>query len=468
MPDKSIKAERPGGFLDFLPAEFLARESMMRTIERVFRSFGFNPLETPMVEFRKTLAGEQSDTGKNIFHLQSGEGDEPISLRFDQTVPFARLLAANPFDARSGQGIRLPFKRMALGPVFRAESPQAGRYRQFYQIDADIAGTSSMTADAEIIILMAETMRALAVGDFRISINNRKLLNGLADVLRFDDDEGSRKNQLKELMRSLDKYDKIGRAGVGSEISAKFGDSLSGEIERVLDFVEMQGNNSEKLAKCQSIFAQSAVAQEGLSELSNLLSLLSAVPEAAARVSLNFSIARGLDYYTGTVMETVLPEAPQFGSVFSGGRYNDLVSRFTSRDLPAVGASIGVDRLFAALSHLGLLDTSRRSVADFLVLRLSKERDADYLRLLAVLRQSGCNADICLLDDTTFKSQFNFALQSGVRYALICGEDEFVRGTVQIKDLLNRTQEEIATENLAETAADLASLISSQGRKSSS
>jgi histidyl-tRNA synthetase len=176
LAETIVKPDRPGGFLDFLPADYLARESMLKKIEEVYRSFGFDPIETPRIEFLKTLAGETSDTGKNIFHIKSSQDDEPLAMPFDHTVPFARLLAANPYDTKKRTGIRLPWRRMVVGPVFRSDTPQSGRYRQFYQFDVDIAGTSSMMADAEIVALMYLTMKKLGVENFKIRVNNRKVL----------------------------------------------------------------------------------------------------------------------------------------------------------------------------------------------------------------------------------------------------------------------------------------------------
>ncbi len=222
MADNVVKPERPGGFLDFLPPDYLAREKMLGTIQKIFRSFGFDPIETPRIEFLKTLAGETSDTGKNIFHIKSSHDDEPLAMPFDHTVPFARILAANPYNAKKRTGIRLPWRRMVVGPVFRADTPQSGRYRQFYQFDADIAGTSSMLADAEIVAIMFLTMDALGVKRFKIRLNNRKILNGLA-ILADIHDRGEAKadHVTKEMMRILDKIDKIGLEKVLTELESE-------------------------------------------------------------------------------------------------------------------------------------------------------------------------------------------------------------------------------------------------------
>ena len=449
---KTIKAERPGGFLDFLPADYLAREKMLNIISGVFRSFGFDPIETPRVEFLKTLAGEQSDTGKNIFHIKSSQGDgETLALAFDHTVPFARLLAANPYDAKKQTGIRLPWRRMVVGPVFRGENPQSGRYRQFYQFDADIAGVASVLADAEIISMMHKTLTELGVDDFSIRINNRKILNALSDLADISDRSEVDKNDIaKEIMRILDKLDKIGWDNVVEELKKTpqndfdTAPCLNDEaIAKIKSFLMITGDNMEKLALCRKIFIDFPGAVEGIDELEEIVNNLGSVGIPEGDIKIDFSIARGLDYYTGTVMETTLNKAPQFGSVFSGGRYNDLVSRFTGRELPAVGASIGVDRLFAALEYLGKLNRDQKTSSEVMVLRLIPGKSDYYLQIASRIRALGINTEICLVDDTTFKTQFGYAISRGVKWVVISGQDEYDNNVIQIKNLNTREQVEV-------------------------
>lgn len=456
MTDKIVKPERPGGFLDYLPAEFLAREKMIETIEKVFRSFGFDPIETPRIEFLKTLAGETSDTGKNIFHIESTHDDEPLAMPFDHTVPFARLLAANPYDPKRKTGIRLPWRRMVVGPVFRSDTPQSGRYRQFYQFDIDIAGASSVLADAEIVAVMYKTMRALGVERFKIRLNNRKILNGLAELVEIKERKRVAADMItKQMMRILDKLEKIGMDAVAAELAATPKNDIDpapglseDAVEKIKTFIGIAGNNEEKLNRCGEVFKGVEAAEEGLSELGQILECLGGmgIPEEA--VEIDFSIARGLDYYTGPVMETVLSDAPEYGSVFSGGRYNDLVSRFTGKELPATGTSIGVDRLFAALKHIGLVDLSQQTATEAMILRLMKDYDHEYLKIAEEIRSVGINTEISLLDDTSFKGQFNFAISRGVKYGVIIGENEANNNTVMIKDFTTRKQEEIPREQL--------------------
>jgi len=456
LVENIVKPERPGGFLDFLPPDYLAREKMLKIIEKTFRSFGFDPIETPKIEFLKTLSGETSDTGKNIFHIRSANDDEPLAMPFDHTVPFARLLAANPYDAKKKTGIRLPWRRMVVGPVFRSDTPQSGRYRQFYQFDADIAGTSSMLADAEIVAMMFLTMEALGVNRFKIRLNNRKILNGLAVLTDIRDREQVCADDItKEMMRILDKLDKIGLEQMLSQLRSEpetpfdYAPSLSEEaVEKIRAFLSIEGSNEQKLELCKNVFKDIKIAEEGICELEQILQYLNGMGMPPEFFEIDFSIARGLDYYTGPVMETILLDAPEFGSIFSGGRFNNLVSRFTGKELPAVGTSIGVDRLFAALDHLGAIDRSEQTVTKVMIIRIAKNHDLDYLKIASDLRKIGVNAEVCLVDDTTFKSQFNFAISKGVEFVIICGENEFEQETVRIKNLQTRKQEEISKDKL--------------------
>jgi histidyl-tRNA synthetase len=451
-----VKPERPGGFLDYLPADFLAREKMLATISQVFRSFGYDPIETPRIEFLKTLAGETSDTGKNIFHIKGATDDEPLAMPFDHTVPLARLLAANPYQPKKRTGIRLPWRRMVIGPVFRADSPQSGRYRQFYQCDVDIAGTASMLADAEIVAMMVRVLQALDVRRFKVRLNNRKILNGMKDLAGIEGRGPVGQDEIvREMMRILDKLDKIGIDAVVTELTAAPASALDPKpnlsapsVEKIKTFITLSGDNREKLARCRQTFAGIAVAQEGIDELEQVLGYLPEMGVETEVVDIDFHIARGLDYYTGPVMETTLEDAPEFGSVISGGRYNNLVSRFTGKELPATGTSIGVDRLYAALSHIDALDKSRQTVAEVMVMRLTRDRDGDYLKMAAELRVAGLNTELCMVEDTTFKSQFNFAISRGVRFVVICGESEFEKRAVQVKDLQTREQVEIGRGEL--------------------
>lgn len=452
----TIKPDRPGGFLDYLTPEYLAREKILKIVEKVFRSFGFNPIETPRIEFLKILSGEKSDTGKNIFHIKGGDDKESLAMPFDHTIPFARILAANPYNAKDKTGMRLPWRRMVVGPVFRGEKPQGGRYRQFYQFDIDIAGSNLMLADAEIIAVIYKTFVELGIKRFLIRLNNRKILNGLADALGVSDrGKISSQDITNEIMRILDKLEKIGIEKVAVELQKKpineFDCSpclTKKNVEKIKSFLKIKGNNLTKLSECEKIFFGISAIKKGVAELREILKLLKSINIPEDIVSVDFSIARGLDYYTGPVIETVLLDAREFGSVFGGGRYNDLVKRFTGEELPATGASLGVDRLFSALDYLGLINRKKQSVVDVMVLRLQDNLNSKYLAIANDIRSVGLNVEICLLDDTTFKRQFNFAVSKGVKFILIYGEDELKKQIVSIKNLYTRKQVEIKENNM--------------------
>ncbi len=458
---EKIKPERASGFQDFFPEEFIAREKMIATVRSIFEKFGFDSIETPIMEYQEILAGEEGDTGKNIFKIDSSR-DKKIALRFDQTVPFSRVLAANPYNAKSKTGIKLPWGRIASGPVFRNDAPQKGRFRQFYQLDADFAGVSSMMADAQIITVMYEALKALGIERFVIKVNNRKILNGLAKIVRITDRKHVSADDItREMMRILDKLDKIGLEKVIEELKADPTDECSplpnlkdDAINKIKEYLALEGNNSELLAKCEKIFEGINIAQEGINELKQIIEYSKAMKVPENFIQINFSIARGLDYYTGQVIETSLLDAPEFGSVLGGGRYDGLVKRFTGQDLPAVGASIGIDRLFSAMKHLGLIK-GKKTLTDVIVLRLSQDKDIEYLELATKIRKQGFNTEICLLDDTTFKSQFNFALSREVKYVVICGDDEFTNETIQVKNTETREQVEIEKDKLREYFAGL-------------
>lgn len=444
-----IEANRPGGFLDFLPEECIARTQMIRTITQTFASFGFDPIETPIVEFRHILQSEEGETGKQIFSITSHETTgEDLALRFDHTVPLARLLAQNPYNAHTKTGIKLPWRRMTVGPVFRGERQQKGRYRQFYQYDVDIVGTNEMLAEVELITMMHATLTNLGVERFTIRLNNRKILNALAEIAGFAGAKNA-DDLTKNMMRILDKIDKIGIDDVMTLLQEDETLSLTDDALRAIGtFLTIDGDNAAKLSACRALFATSEIAHEGITELETILTTLEQSEAVRECVSIDFSIARGLDYYTGPVMETTLHDAPEFGSVFSGGRYDGLVKRFTGQELPAVGVSIGVDRLFRALVELGLFDTKQKTTVDVMIMRIMPDADATYLGYARRLRGAGLNVEVSLLRDTTFKNQFNYALSRGARYIVICGQEEYDQKTVQIKDTHTRAQDTVPVDDI--------------------
>lgn len=456
MSKEIVKPEKPAGFIDYLTRDYLTKERILAKGQEVFRSHGYDPIETPRVEFLKTLSSEQSDTGKQIFTIDSSQDSQSLALPFDHTVPFARLIASYPYNSKDRTGIVMPWRRVACGPVFRGERPQAGRYRQFYQLDADIVGTSSMIADAEIIKMMYLSLSSLGLNDFLINISNRKILNGLAFVAGIKDRENaSREDIVKQMFRILDKVEKIGKEKVLEELGRKPGNDSPDNpalpqkaLKKVEFFLDLKGENIKLLKECKKMFKGVADAERGIEELGRILDYLEAMNVPEEYVKIDFSIARGLDYYDGPVMEATLSDLPEIGSVFSGGRYNDLVKRFTGKTLPAVGASMGVDRVLLAMNKKGLAKNDRVTITEVLVLRLDSELNREYMEIAEEVRSAGLNCEVSLLEDTSFQGQFNYALKRGVEYVIIAGNEELKRGEIQIKNLRTRKQESLRREEI--------------------
>lgn len=479
-----VSSELPGGFRDYLPPEMIARQRMIATIREVFERFGFDPLGTPGMEHRLTLTGREPLKMVIYDARLSGErlnfdADDPYrtALRFDLTVPLARVVAKY-----IGSGIRLPFRRYQVGDVWRGEKPQAGRFREFMQFDADVVGTATPVADAEIIALMVATMRALGIGRFEVRFNNRKILNGLPAYAGFD------AALAPEALRVIDKLPKIGRdavlrelqrspkgaqeaspeATVGAENEeAKYGLGLSLETtERIGAFLDLAGTTEELLGRYAAMFAGIEIAEAGIRELREIVAALRAmkVPEGTWR--LDPSLARGLGYYTGPVFETFLlgedgqpltitrkdeetgeEVVERLGSVFSGGRYDDLVNRFMEGSIPATGASVGVDRLFVALDKLGKVPKVP-TLAQVLVTVMDPGAMPEYLAMAGELRNAGLRTILWVGEEPAFKAQLAYATAQEIPVMVLAGEREWAAGTVAVKDMRKREQRTVPRKEL--------------------
>lgn len=454
-----IPAVLPGGFRDYLPIEMIARSKMLETIERVFRRFGFDPLKTPGMELESSLTGNDPDFGMQIYRSQLSRGrisPDSTAMRFDLTVPLARVIAANPDMPR-------PFKRYQMGDVWRGEKTQAGRFREFTQFDADTVGSASMLADAEIIALMVETMIALVGSEFTVRFNNRKILNGLPAFAGFDE------SLLTSVLKIIDKLPKIGREAVlrelgrprrdqieledegADQIEQSYGAGLSEyAVSQIGRFLELTGDTDSLLTQISNLFSEVEIARKGVAELREIVNALRAMCVPETNWCFDLSIARGLAYYTGPVFETFLNDLPSIGSVFSGGRYDGLVNRFMEGNIPAVGASVGVDRLFAALEKLDRL-TKQRTVTQVLITMLDPTYEREYLAIAGDLRKSGISTTVWLGEDRTFKAQLAFAKRQEIPIVLILGDREVESGTVAVKDMRNRTQNVVPRDRLVET-----------------
>lgn len=428
---KIVEPKLLRGFRDYLPAQMNARLKMIATIREVYERYGFQPLDTPAQEYRVTLLGYGEETTKQIFAFQNPEGED-VALRFDLTVPLARVVAQYP-------ELPLPFRRYQVAAVWRADKPDPGRFREFLQFDLDTVGTTSLAADTEILSAMHDTLKALGIERFSIRFSSRKILNSLLDYA------GIPRERAHGVFRVLDKLEKIGLEGVVSELTVgridASGDKIPGlglvsrQVESIKQFLALpQGRRQEVLEAVTGLFRNVPSAPEALAELRSICNSLDTLSMPEERIRLDLSIARGLDYYTGPVFEASLDDLPEFGSVFGGGRYDGLVERFLGRKIPAVGASIGVDRLFAAMEKLGLVSLAP-STAKVLVTVMEPERLPEYQKLTQELRSAGINTEMYLGEEKSLGKQLQYANRLQVPLAIIVGSDEFSRNEVTIKNL---------------------------------
>ena len=411
----------------------------MEVARRVYRSYGFSPIDTPALEYTEVLlgkGGEESD--KQLFRF-TDNGGRDVAMRFDLTVPFARFAAQHLND------IGVPFKRYHLAPVWRGENTQRGRYREFMQCDFDTIGTDSNAADIETLLVIHDLLSAIGFERFRIRINNRLVLNGLLEKLGLGD-------RASGVLRALDKLHKIGRDGVTAELCEKV-QTTTDQAARVLDFAHLAGTPSEILSRLDGMLQGNATGELGVARLRELFSVASHAGIPPERVDLDVSIARGLDYYTGTIYETFLTDDPKIGSICSGGRYDNLAGLFTSQKLPGVGASLGLDRLLAAMESFGMIGQAS-TPAPVLVVSFDATRVAEYARLGRMLRQAGINTEV-FPDSRAVGKQLKYADKKGFRIAVIAGEDEFAAGVWQVKDLKAGTQSRVAEADLPSHLNDI-------------
>lgn len=452
-----IKPSQPGGFRDYSPAQMIARGAMIHQIEEVYRRFGFLPLQTSIGQKRQVLTGGKAISNR-LWNLNvDSETSEPeqVSARFDLTVPLARFVASNIGETT------WPLRRFEVGNVFRGESPQAGRYCEFMQFDADIVGASVGAADAELIVCMAAVMEAIGVERFLIKVNSRKILNGFATQFGFAPNSES----TKALLRTIDKIDKIGMRGVIAELQNKeappgeeeifaFDDA---QIEKVVEFLQLTDRCKESgdhLAVLREYFPDGP-GREGVEELELISELISAAGVNPERWVIDPSVARGLGYYTGPVFETVLLDKPEFGSVYSGGRYDDLVARFTGESLPSVGASVGVDRLFAALEALGAVDTSSPAV-DVFIITIDKPLLPEYFAMARELREAGLRVEVNMnYQDTSMRAQMSIALKRNAPVVIFYGERDARSQTAMVKDTRTRKQNPVPRAELSDYIVEL-------------
>ncbi len=448
------KAQTPKGFRDYFGAEVTQRAEMLAKIAAVYHRYGFDALESSAVETVEALGKFLPDVDRpnaGVFAWQEdAEGDKPgdwLALRYDLTAPLARVYAQHRND------LPTPYRRYAMGPVWRNEKPGPGRFRQFYQCDADTVGTASMAADAEICAMLADCLEEVGIprGDYVVRVNNRKVLNGVLEVAGLSGDDKEAERGI--VLRAIDKLDRLGPEGVrallGEGRKDESGDYTEGaglneaQADLIMGFMQAKRDTgAETVAALRALVTGSDTGAKGVDELEQIADLLDAGGYGPDRIEIDPSVVRGLGYYTGPVYEAELTfeirdekgRPRNFGSVAGGGRYDDLVKRFTGQEVPATGISIGVDRLLAALHAKGRMTT--RASGPVVVTVMDRDRMADYQALVAELRQAGIRAEVYLGNPKNFGNQLKYADNRQSPVAVIEGADEKERGVVQIKDLI--------------------------------
>lgn len=438
-PDSSkrgaVEPRLSRGLRDLFPAEVQARRRIIETIRAVYERYGFVPLETPAVELQEVLSGSAGqEAQQSIFHVRVPGEDEQLGLRFDLTVPLARVVAQYPYPE-----LMRPFRRYQVSPVWRADNPGRGRFREFTQFDIDAVGVESELADTEIVAALCDALDALEVGPYRVRMSSRRILDLL---LRFAGISGERG---VDVLRVLDKLDKLGLEKVRLELTTGYkdesGSTIPGlglaneQVDKIERFLAIRGSTrADTLEQVRCMFAGIENAAADIDGLDRIGRSLGELGYGDDRVMVDVSIARGLAYYTGPVFEADLPDAPQFGSIAAGGRYDNLVTRFLGERVPAVGVSIGIDRLLAALTELKRIRW-QKSTAQVLITTMDASMAGDYLRMAFELRRAGIRTELYLGTERRFGKQVRYGDDYGVPLVVICGSDEAARRVVKIKDM---------------------------------
>ena len=430
-----IRPRVPRGMRDILPEQMIRRQYVIDVIRDVFEEFGFEPLQTPALELSEVLTGKYGpDAEKLIYQAGHVGGKEDISLRYDLSVPLCRVIAMHP-------QLPKPFKRYQIDPVWRAERPQKGRYRQFFQCDADTVGTESMLADAENVNLIYQVLTRLGFEQFEVNINDRKLITGIGQFA------GVPEEQLGGLYRSIDKLDKIGLSGVRDELAEN---QIPGPvIEKLLALLQIEGDPATVLNALNEQLGDSEIAREGIAELEELNGYLTTLGVPDKFYRMNVSMVRGLEYYTGPIYETVVEE-PKIGSITGGGRYDELIGSFSKQGYPATGTSFGIERIIDVMEEFDMFPTTvGKTVTQVLVTVFDAELAQESLKLATLLRQNRIRTEV-YSRPTRLSTQIKYADTKGIPYAVILGSDELEAGSVAIRNLASREQQVVPREALVE------------------
>ena len=414
------------GFMELNPEDQIAFNRIKKVIEETYQNYGFVPLDTPIIEYSNVLLAKAGgETEKQIYRFLKGEND--LSLRFDLTVPLAKYVAMKQNE------LVFPFKRYQIGKVFRGERPQKGRFREFYQCDIDVIGKEdlSLRYDAEMPSIIIDIFKKLNFGKFKIKINNRKILNGFFEELKLQDISA-------DILRIIDKIEKIGLINFKEEL--KLINVQDFQIKKILEFINITGTNEEIITKLRNLIIKNETFKLGLEELENVIKSMKDMEINEEYFQIDLTIARGLDYYTGTVYETILTDYPTIGSVCSGGRFDNLAEYYTDTKLPGVGISIGLTRLFYKLKEAGILTDDIKSLTDVLIISLVD--DYKYVYKVADILRRKNRVNICYLEKG-LKQQMKYANRLNSKYTILIGEDELKNEEVTIKDMNDNKQEKV-------------------------
>ena len=430
MSDK-VEPRTLAGFMELLPNEQILFNQMKEKIEKTYQRYGFLPLDTPIIELSEVLLAKAGgETEKQIYRFEKGDTD--LSLRFDLTVPLAKYVAKNYGN------LSFPFRRYQIGKVYRGERAQKGRYREFYQCDIDIIGDRELDIinDAELPSVIYTLFKELGFDDFTIKINNRKLLSGLFESLSQD-------IKSIEILRIIDKIEKIGKEAVISELEKL--DLNNEDINKIISFIEIDGTTDEKLEKVENLKIENETYKNGINEIKEVIKYvrLFGIPEQ--NFSLDLTIARGLDYYTGTVYETFLNNYRELGSVCSGGRYENLAEYYTDKKLPGVGISIGLTRLFYKLNELNIIKAEKKSISEILIVPMTENLQKP-IEIANKLRTEGINTEI-YLNNKKLKAKMKYADKLKIPYVMVIGEDEINSNVFKIKNMETGEEKNIKIED---------------------
>lgn len=419
MNKEKIQARTLKGFNDVLPLQMAKKEKAINIIKNIYKSYGYLTIDTPALEYTEILLGKGSgETDKQLYRFEDNGGRD-VALRFDLTIPFAR------YTAQHYNELIFPFKRYHIANVWRGENTQAGRYREFMQCDYDIIGTKSVMSDIETINIIYDTLKALGVNNFTIHINNRQIMNGLLNKLGLEEKQ-------TDILRIIDKLGKIGKEKVSGLLVDEAG--LTNEkVNEIIDFIELKGSNIDVIDELNNRYGDNDAVKEGIDRLETILNSLSELDINEEYISIDLSIARGLDYYTGIVFETFLNDLRSYGSICSGGRYDNLAGLYTKQILPGIGASIGLDRLLAALEELNV-NTLRRDFIDVLILNFDEKLNPYYLKIAKELRDNGITTEI-YPENKKISKQFSYADKKKFQLAIIVGENEKNEGVFNIRKI---------------------------------